>query len=942
MSHRPFVTLALIIMCCLALRAPTALTQEQEANLIQNGGFENGLEGWGKPSVKLVDSKREAHSGTKCVAGAVEAKNKARLIAQEIDLDANRVYRVSFWMRSPNRTRGIVHLLYGKKGRSEIMEIRRCSKRWRKYGVMFSPRESGKQTLRFAIPSSFGAFGKPGTVFLDDVELVALPQAETPQNITKNDGYNDWPSMAADGAGNLWAAWISYVNPGEDRTDPVKAYVAAAGDRLKACLIRNGGLQKTVTIPVKCDGNILWPQVAGADNGAWLVWAMEVNHNWDVYATRLSAEGPSQIIRVTTDPSVAVKACAAVDKSGRLWVAWEGNRDGGRDVFCTTLTDGKADKIIKLTDNPTSDQNPTVCVTDTGEVIVAYDSFRDNNYDIYMRRNVGGKWQPEVRLTTDPFLDRRPYLASLRGEPWICWDNSFFAGYHMSARTQKRIHIGKIVGDKLLSPQGMMQKAMLHKYAELGSLAMDDQGRLWVAMRKARGQRGDWDTWVQCYSGTQWSEPLLASGNLDGETRRASMVTQNGTLHLMWQSDDRPNRPERIGFTGPQHSNIFYGAIDPGKYGLPPASLELSEYTTEDRPQTIKEYRTRFDEDRDRFVIDYKGEKLKLYWGLFHEHTELSQCNARGDGAPDTNFTEVRDIARLDFAALTDHGQDMIPYDWQHLRKITSVNQDPGRFITYLAEEWAGSRRNVRMPKQRGTYGHRNVILANEHYPRFFDPVDNTPPDELWKMLKGVDQITIPHQLADGGSKTDWYYVDKKNQPVAEIFQNRGSYEYFGAPRQARIFTKGFSIQDQWAKGTIIGVIASPDHGGGNGKAAVFAPELTRPAILEACRKRHTYGTTAAKILMDVRANGHLMGEVIRVPADQTVSVSVKVLAAGKIKQVEVAKDNKFVHTVTPEGNTAEFVFEDTQPRQKQSFYYVRVLQDDDEIAWSSPVWVEQ
>jgi hypothetical protein len=699
-------------------------------------------------------------------------------------------------------------------------------------------------------------------------------------------------------------------------------------------------------LPVRCDGNILWPCVAAGDEGAWVVWTMEVAHNWDVYATKLTPDGPSEIVRVTEGPSVATKAAAAVDKSGRLWIAWEGNKDGGRDIYCTALGEGKVGEVVRLTDNPTSDQNPTVCATESGEVYVAWDSFRDSNYDIYMRRNVSGTWGAEVRLTDQPLLDRRPHLAAFGKDAWIAWDNTIIPGYHMSSRSHKRVRVGKIASDaakvKLMSPKGMAKDAMLHRYAELATLAMDGDGRLWVAMKRPRGKRGDWDTWVQCYSGDKWSKAILASGGWDGVARRSPMVFADGKLHLVWQGDDRPNRPERIGSKGEQHSNIHYATIDPSKAFLPAAALDLVEYAPEEQPNRLKEYRTRFNEDTpERFTIDYNGEKLKLYWGLFHEHTEISQCNAKGDGSPDTNFAEARDIARLDFCALTDHGQDMIPYDWQHLRKVVSVNQDPAGFLTYLAEEWAGARKNLRDPTRKGGgYGHRNIVLADEHYPRFFDPVDNTPPDKLWEMLKGVDQITIPHQLADGGSRTDWAYIDEKNQPVAEIFQNRGSYEYFGAPRQARIFTEGYSIQDQWAKGTIIGVIASPDHGGGGGKAAVFAPELTRESILEACRKRRCYGTTAAKIFMDVRVNGHLMGEVIKARPGGAVVLSVKISAAGKIKRVEVAKDNKFVHTVTPKGKIVEFVFEDTQPRSKRSFYYVRVILEDDEIAWSSPVWV--
>ena len=138
----------------------------------------------------------------------------------------------------------------------------------------------------------------------------------------------------------------------------------------------------------------------------------------------------------------------------------------------------------------------------------------------------------------------------------------------------------------------------------------------------------------------------------------------------------------------------------------------------------------------------------------------------------------------------------------------------------------------------------------------------------MWEDLRKLNAnfIHIPHQLADTGNvPTDWNFTDETAQPVAEIFQTRGSYEYKGTPREAGRTTPGpgYFLQDAWARGIVIGVIASPDHGGGYGKACVFAPELTREAILDAIRARHCYGTTAAKIFLDVRVNGHLMGEKI-------------------------------------------------------------------------------
>jgi hypothetical protein len=214
----------------------------------------------------------------------------------------------------------------------------------------------------------------------------------------------------------------------------------------------------------------------------------------------------------------------------------------------------------------------------------------------------------------------------------------------------------------------------------------------------------------------------------------------------------------------------------------------------------------------------------------------------------------------------------------------------------------------------------------------------------VWQRLRKdrANFVHIPHQLADTGNvPTDWNYTDEVAQPVAEIFQSRGSYEYLGAPRQAGKPAEGHYIQDAWARNIVIGVIASPDHGGGMGKAAIFAPELTREAILDAVRARHTYGTTAGRIFLDVRVNGKLMGEKTTAKAGEPITVTVNAVGPQPIERVDVCRSNKFIYTHSPGKRAASFTFRDTDPLPGTSYYYVRVIQDDEEIAWSSPVWVD-
>jgi hypothetical protein len=67
----------------------------------------------------------------------------------------------------------------------------------------------------------------------------------------------------------------------------------------------------------------------------------------------------------------------------------------------------------------------------------------------------------------------------------------------------------------------------------------------------------------------------------------------------------------------------------------------------------------------------------------------------------------------------------------------------------------------------------------------------------------------------------------------------------------------------------------------------------------------------------------------------------VKVIGTGKLADVVLVKNDQVVYTHQPTANEAEFVFADMQAEQgRESYYYVRVVQADRQIAWSSPMWI--
>jgi len=469
----------------------------------------------------------------------------------------------------------------------------------------------------------------------------------------------------------------------------------------------------------------------------------------------------------------------------------------------------------------------------------------------------------------------------------------------------------------------------------------DEQGRLWISFLRPRARLG-WDAFLIGFTGRRWT-PLQRWVAGKGMDRVPWMCLVGSRAVAVIQNDDIPPRWPDEKASEKSRSKIMLAEIDLAD--APPAESGTLEPLKEpEDPYEPAQLRTQLGEDAPTASITYKGRKLFLYYGDLHEHTDVSPCNRTGDQSIEESYQHMRDINHLDFAAITDHGYDINPYLWNYTAKMARVNYDPGRFLTFLGEEWTSSFEKYDAKHPYGYYGHRNLILEDVYFPRWWNARNGQTPTEVWENLRAMKAnfVHIPHQLADTGNvPTDWTFADETAQPVAEIFQTRGSYEYKGAPREAKRTTPpGWFIQDAWAKGIVIGVIASPDHGGGYGKACVFAPELSRPAILDALRARHCFGTSGAKIFLDVRVNGRLMGEKIP-PPDGPVEVRVSTQCPQEIDRVEVCRNNRFIYSRRCQGRKLDFVFRDEHPiTETWSYYYVRVIQKDGEIAWSSPVWL--
>ena len=336
-----------------------------------------------------------------------------------------------------------------------------------------------------------------------------------------------------------------------------------------------------------------------------------------------------------------------------------------------------------------------------------------------------------------------------------------------------------------------------------------------------------------------------------------------------------------------------------------------------------------------------------IYFGDIHVHCEIS---GDGVGDPEMAYDHAKRFVGLDFAALSDHSPR--GDRWTRTVEIGNRWNEPGIFPTILGFEWSDT-----------VKGHRNAYYRGDAGPE--QPAGMKHNMETWWEFfdaEGIRALTIPHHpntqsaaLRPDGKPVwgpvDWSVVDPKYQRVVELNQNRGSFEAPGGPLpELRIMREdcGSSVQAALAKGHRLGFIGSTDaHSGrpgdGPARCAIASPELRRSALWDALHSRNCYATSGKHIIVLCAVNGEPMGSELTVDdASARREIDWRIAGTGPIVRVDLIRNNEVIYSQPGEG--AEDVagsFAYLPALDGTEWWYVRVVQEDTEMAWGTPVWVD-
>lgn len=836
-----------------------------------------------------------------------------------------------------------------------------------------------REALAVPAPGPFVALG------LEKADLVkygiqGLP-AMTTQEVDHSEGARDThATVAVDLNHDLWTAYTSFRSGDED------IYVRERSPE------GEWGKEVQLSHSPLADFN---PAIGVDQNGwVWVVWSRQKNaQEWPLVAAHFDGKQWAADEEIVAGRNY-LPTLARNKRSGELWLAWEDWSTGTSQVRSAKWSGKEWSSFQAAPADSLPHQHPTLASGDDGAVWLAYDVVENDKYDVRLANWQDGTWKA---VNPPPAIEghrRKPAIdVDHEGRVWLLaetlvqepvQDRRAFYGIaqYFNVRPPSRaMLVWSHDRWKAISPGPLTS-------SEEPSLHIDRNGTVWIITREisldqhgfsAVGVRYRGDHWfTSSLQGPAWSpesanrEFVVGGQDITSDKERLSFAEDGDFIYL---AQTRSHRRLVM-----QPAFTFTDApVDTVVTSFPLESKTYVEADAVDFDTTLNGTSSpevtplpHADPSPERAEVAVDGQQLGVYYGDLHHHTEFSRDPGLYNDDGDSNYRYWRDIRKLDFTGLTDHVEHLSDYDWYRMRRTAAFYDVVDRFAAFVGFEWSSEfYRNGNFQ-----WGHHNVIYRTDgpevHYYSASLPGSNTPgllthhlsEDIAQAAKQGVETgaIVIPHDPNRWVQPLNWSWYNPHWLRLIELVQSRGSHEMLGGPQHFPLVNDlnlviGHSVQDGLAHNFQWGFIGSGDHFG-RPIAGVFASAGERHAIFDAMFARRTFATTGARMVVSLSVNGHFMGTAWK---GNETEHTLDVYARGTkpIMEVVIWKDNRIIYRWSPPGAGLEpnagaypssltfrpereftLHFKDpSAPYFRENWWYVRVTQQDGEIAWSSPVW---
>ncbi len=628
------------------------------------------------------------------------------------------------------------------------------------------------------------------------------------------------------------------------------------------------------------------------------------------------------------------------DNKNRTWVAFDNYREGDYDIC---LWDSESDTVQMVAGSSRKEARPSIACDHQGRIWIAYEEGPELWGKDYGALD-GNDGQPLYSQHSVKVVCLIPNPNRKKGVANDQWMEPVASLPNSNSKAPNALEEG--------GAWPKFEHSNRYSYPQIG---VDGEGNIWLISREKFGSRYSttpgsyWLSFAQRLEGKNWSGPIELNHS-DGllDHRPVILPDINGGIRVLHNSDGRYNTPENI------HNQIWQSVINLAAPGVAPELKPMGMRNKDAKllQRAEKEWQSS-NAIRD-YRLQHEGKTYQLLRGDFHRHSEIS-WDGGSDGSLEDMFRYAMDASRMDWLGNGDHDNGAgREYAWWLVQKMTDSTSAPGGFQGIYCYERSNSY----------PHGHRNCLFVKRGVlplPRLAqsDPkqrVAGIHADDtkmLYRYLKETGGICASHTSATGMG-TDWRDNDPDVEPLVEIYQgDRMSYEMQGAPRTGNApksgklpvniagwYPAGYVDLALGQKGYKLGFEASSDHWSTHISFGVALSESKdRAAIIQAMKKRHTYAATD-DIICDVRCGKAIMGDILETA--QAPQFQLKIIGTSTIKDITVLRDSKPVATIpvdakSYEGNWSEKILQDGE-----HYYYFRVMQKDDELAWTSPIWIKK
>ncbi|MCP4090833.1 MAG: CehA/McbA family metallohydrolase [Gammaproteobacteria bacterium] len=331
--------------------------------------------------------------------------------------------------------------------------------------------------------------------------------------------------------------------------------------------------------------------------------------------------------------------------------------------------------------------------------------------------------------------------------------------------------------------------------------------------------------------------------------------------------------------------------------------------------------------------------EFNVYYGNLHAHTGLSD----GAGTPAQAFAKARNIAGLDFYAITDHDywpDDMTASDWSQIKNAANDYNEDGVFTAFWGFEWTSDiEENNNGDKGLGHF----TVINTDDWAHSRNAATNTL-SKFVKWLDGTNGVVFFNHPGQYNTTFDKFVFDLSDNIVGMELWNRSSgFSYYYNNGYYKN-DGGYGYYDEALRlGWYIGAGGGHDtHDTSWGtvndyRLAVLAKENTRTSIMAAYKARRFFSSADKNLSFSFTVNGSEMGSKIN-GGSLSIIVEASDRDNEKFDRIQLIKNGDVVKTWTL--NSSNALVTHTLTGAKDDYFYARVRQSDKDEAISSPIFI--